>query len=80
MHERLEQVDIISLVNTNTLQILSLPGVPPEAIPPAAAAHQTQNSYEFIIKPQAWLCNHPKMAIKTQEAVRLCSLKNNTWC
>jgi hypothetical protein len=53
VHKRLEQVDIFSFVNTNTHhKILSLPGVPPEAMPAAAAAHQKKNPYEFIIKPK----------------------------
>jgi hypothetical protein len=44
VHEILEQVDIISLVNTNTHhKIFSLPGLPPEVMPGAAAAHQKQN-------------------------------------
>jgi hypothetical protein len=45
-------VDIISLVNTNTQKkIFSLPRVPPEVMPGAAAAQKKQNSCEFIIKP-----------------------------
>jgi hypothetical protein len=52
VHKRLERVDIICPVNTNThKKIFSLPRVPPEVMPGAAAAQKKQNSGEIINKP-----------------------------